>query len=58
LYLEAGIFIPNGKRRCFPKKERKKTAGSHSYRVSKVKTLKFFFPGARPLLATPSYATG
>lgn len=39
-------------------RKKKKPAGSHSYRVSKVKTLNFFFPGARPLLATPSYATG
>jgi hypothetical protein len=27
LYLEAGIFIPNGKRRCFPKKKKKNPPG-------------------------------
>lgn len=42
LYLEAGIFIPNGKRRCFPKKKKK------NRRVSLLQGLKsqnieFFF---------------
>jgi len=56
LYLEAGIFIPHGKRRCFPKK--KKNRRSSLSQGLKSQNIEFFFSGARPLLATPSYATG